>query len=128
MKTTEILTSINAFMGQMRDGNTRELIANLQAALDYQTEKLRIYEEQYKEETGKDRPELTDDELFYAHEVSLTDFDEFDLPGRPRRKQYCEVCGDLIHDNRAIERDGHTYCRRCAGEHVYYTLGAPISL
>ena len=72
--------------------------------------------------------ELTDDELFYAHEVSLTDFDEFDLPGRPRRKQYCEVCGDLIHDNRAIERDGHTYCRRCAGEHVYYTLGAPISL
>ena len=62
MKTTEILTRINAFMGQMRDGNTRELIANLQAALDYQTEKLRIYEEKYKEETGKDRPELTDDE------------------------------------------------------------------
>lgn len=62
MKTTEILTSINAFMGQMRDGNTRELIANLQAALDYQTEKLRIYEEKYKAETGKDRPELTDDE------------------------------------------------------------------
>ena len=50
MKTTEILTSINAFMGQMRDGNTRELIANLQAALDYQTEKLRIYEEKYKAE------------------------------------------------------------------------------
>lgn len=72
--------------------------------------------------------ELTDDELFYAHEVLLTDFDEFDLPGRPRKKQYCEVCGDLIHDNRAIERDGHTYCRRCAGEHVYYTLGASISL
>lgn len=45
-----------------RDGNTRELIANLQAALDYQTEKLRIYEVKYKEETGKDRPELTDDE------------------------------------------------------------------
>lgn len=62
MKTTEILTSINAFMGQMRDGNTRELIANLQAALDYQTEKLRIYEEKYKAETGKERPELTDDE------------------------------------------------------------------
>ena len=50
MKTTEILTSINAFMGQMRDGNTRELIANQQAALDYQTEKLRIYEEKYKAE------------------------------------------------------------------------------
>ena len=62
MKTTEILTSINAFMGQMRDGNIRELIANLQAALDYQTEKLRIYEEKYKAETGKDRPELNDDE------------------------------------------------------------------
>ena len=34
----------------------------MQAALDYQTEKLRIYEEKYTEETGKDRPELTDDE------------------------------------------------------------------
>lgn len=62
MKTTEILTSINAFMGQMREGDTREIIANLQAALDYQTEKLRIYEEKYKAETGKERPELTDDE------------------------------------------------------------------
>ena len=45
MKSADILTSINAFMGQMRDNDTRELIANLQAALDYQTEKLRIYEE-----------------------------------------------------------------------------------
>ena len=62
MKTTEILTRINAFMGQMREGDTRKIIANLQAALDYQTEKLRIYEEKYKAETGKERPELTDDE------------------------------------------------------------------
>jgi hypothetical protein len=30
------LTSINAFMGQMRDGNTRELIANLQSQLIFQ--------------------------------------------------------------------------------------------
>lgn len=71
---------------------------------------------------------ISDAELFYAHEVTLTDYDEFDLPGRPRKKQVCEVCGDVVNDNRAIERDGHTYCRRCAGERVYYELGPALDL
>lgn len=71
---------------------------------------------------------LSDAELFLVHEVELPDFKEFDLPGRPRKTQVCEVCGERIHDGRGVERDGHTYCRRCAGEHVYYQLGAEVQL
>lgn len=44
----------------MRDGETRGIVENLQAAIDYQAEKLRIYEEKFKEATGKERPELND--------------------------------------------------------------------
>ena len=71
---------------------------------------------------------FSDAELFLVHEVELPDFKEFDLPGRPRKTQVCEVCGERIHDGRGVERDGHTYCRRCAGEHVYYQLGAEVQL
>lgn len=71
---------------------------------------------------------LPDAELLCVNEVDLPDFKELDLPGRPRKTAVCEVCGERIHDGRAIERDGHSYCRRCAGEHVYYTLGPEVSL
>ncbi len=71
--------------------------------------------------------ELSDDELFAVHEVELPDFEEFDLPGKPRRTQICERCGERIHDGRGIERDGHVFCRRCAGEHVYYVEGRELT-
>lgn len=69
----------------------------------------------------------SDDDLFIVHEVELPDFREFDLPGKPRATQICEVCGERIHDGRGVERDGHVYCKRCAGEHVYYVEGRRLS-
>ena len=62
MKSTEVLNEVNAFMSEMRDGNFKGVVANLQAAMEYQAEELRIYRERYKEATGKERPELSDDE------------------------------------------------------------------
>ena len=70
---------------------------------------------------------LSDDDLFCVNEVELTDFMEYDLPGRPRKTQVCEVCGERVHDGRGVERDGHVYCRRCAGEPVYYKLGRELT-
>ncbi len=70
---------------------------------------------------------FSDAELFRVHEVELPDFAEYDLPGKPRQTQVCERCGERIHDGRGIERDGRVYCRRCAGEHVYYVEGAELS-
>ena len=62
MRSKDIYTELTAFMGKMRDGDAHDLVANMQAALDYQAEKLRIYEEKYQEATGKARPEMTDDD------------------------------------------------------------------
>lgn len=70
--------------------------------------------------------ELTDADLFRVHEVELPDFTEYDLPGKPHQTQFCEICGERIHDGRGVERDGHTYCKRCAGEHVYYVEGVEL--
>lgn len=68
-----------------------------------------------------------DDELFVVHEVELPDFKDLDLPGKPRATQVCEVCGERIHDSRGIERDGRVFCRRCAGERVYYVEGHKLT-
>ena len=62
----------------------------------------------------------TDAQMFRVHEVELPDLTECDLPGKPRATAICEKCGERVHDGRAVEKDGHTYCKRCAGEHVYY--------
>ena len=70
---------------------------------------------------------LSDDDLCCVNEVELADFMEYDRPGRPRKTQVCEVCGERVHDGRGVERDGHVYCRRCAGEPVYYKLGRELS-
>ena len=70
----------------------------------------------------------SDNELFQVNEVRLPDFEQYDLPGRPRKTEVCEMCGERIHDGRGVERDGHVYCKRCAGEHVYYELGPEVEL
>ena len=62
MKQSDLLKELNAFMCNMRDGNMRGVVANMQAVIDYQSEKLRIYEEKYHEDTGKERPELSDED------------------------------------------------------------------
>ena len=46
----------------MEDNDTRQLVVNLQAALEFKDEELRIYRKKYTEATGKERPDLTDDE------------------------------------------------------------------
>ena len=70
----------------------------------------------------------TDDELFCVNQVRLPDFEELDLPGRPRKTEVCAACGERVHDGRGVERDGRVLCRRCAGEHVYYELGPEVRL
>lgn len=72
--------------------------------------------------------ERNDNELFVVHEIELAGFTECDLPGRPRKTEVCEGCGERIHDGRGVEKGGHVYCRRCAGEPVYYVQGAEVEL
>lgn len=68
-----------------------------------------------------------DEQLFHVHAIELPDLTECDFPGKPRVTEFCEECGERIHDGRAVKRDGRTLCRRCAGEHVYYVEGPELT-
>jgi len=63
MNSKQVNATVNrllSFMGDVKDGNLRTILTNLQTMCEYQAEKLRIYEEHLTDLTGKDRPELTD--------------------------------------------------------------------
>jgi len=63
MNSKQVNATVNrliSFMGDVKDGNFRTILANLQTMCEYQAEKLRIYEEHLTELTGKGRPELTE--------------------------------------------------------------------
>lgn len=70
---------------------------------------------------------ISDGDLFCVNEVKIPDLTECDFPGPSKKTQVCERCGEPVHDGRAIERDGHVLCRRCAGERVYYELGRELT-
>jgi|LSQX01.3.fsa_nt_gb transposase InsO family protein len=59
-QVNEATNRLLSFMGDIKDGNLRTLLANMQTMCEYQAEKLRIYEEHFTELTGKARPELSD--------------------------------------------------------------------
>jgi putative transposase len=59
-QVNETVNRLVSFMGDVKDGNLREILANMQKMCDYQAEKLRIYEEHLTVLSGKERPELTD--------------------------------------------------------------------
>jgi formylmethanofuran dehydrogenase subunit E len=62
---------------------------------------------------------LPDEKLFKTERVAVN-VPAQDQPGRPVSRVSCEGCGEGINDHREVLRDGHTFCRACAGE-AYYT-------
>ena len=63
---------------------------------------------------------LPDEALFTVGEVSVA-VDQADMPGWPRRRVMCELCGEGVNDGRDVSSGGRTLCRPCAGA-AYYTL------
>ena len=55
-------SNLTAFMNGMENTDTRQLVANLQAVIEFRDEELNIYRKKYTKATGKERPDLTDDE------------------------------------------------------------------
>jgi len=63
MNSKQVNATVNrliSFMGDVKDGTLRTILANLQTMCEYQAEKIRIYEEHLTKLTGKDRLELAD--------------------------------------------------------------------
>ena len=70
-------------------------------------------------ENRKERQMLTyrsasDDELFKTERVRI-DLNELEMPGRPKRRVFCEICGEGINDGREIsDALARIICRPCA--------------
>ncbi len=78
-------------------------------------------------ESRKDRQirayrEATDEELFKVERVQV-EYDEMDMPGRPRARSVCVSCCEGINDRREVVSDGGlVLCRACAWGGYYKKL------
>jgi formylmethanofuran dehydrogenase subunit E len=66
--------------------------------------------------------EAKDEELFKAEEVNV-EVSEFDLPGSPRSRVICSVCGEGINDGREIAGADGVFCKACEGKSYYSKRG-----
>jgi formylmethanofuran dehydrogenase subunit E len=64
--------------------------------------------------------ECPEDEILKIERVSI-DIPEDDMPGFPKGKAICSVCGERIMDNRHIVVAGKVMCRNCSTT-SYYTV------
>ena len=67
--------------------------------------------------------EMPDDELF-ATEWVRVELPPEEFPGYKSERIVCNECGEGINFRREVRRDGKIYCRACAGEKYYESLGS----
>lgn len=67
--------------------------------------------------------EATDDELFKTQRVTVN-YTEHDLPGSPRSRVTCGLCGEGVNDHReeAGAQNSGTLCKSCANGGYYQFL------
>ena len=71
-----------------------------------------------KEEVIRAIAQTPYDDMVILQEVQVT-IPETDLPGPPRQRAVCAVCGERVVDGRAVIREGVTYCKSCASGGYY---------
>ena len=59
-QVNETVNRLASFMQDVKDGDLRTILSNMQKMSDYMAEKIRIYEEHLTALTGRKRPELTE--------------------------------------------------------------------
>lgn len=67
--------------------------------------------------------EISESEILKIERVQVS-VPEDDIPGFPREKATCSLCGEQILDNRHIVVDGKVLCKNC-GITSYYTVLNP---
>ena len=71
--------------------------------------------------------EATDEELFKTELVSV-ELSDFDLPGSPRSRVTCTVCGEGVNDGReVVDVGGDALCRGCYRGTYYSRLDNPTA-
>jgi len=71
------------------------------------------------EKTLEKLARIPDNELVTLQEVTVN-IPETDLPGTPKQRAVCAVCGEWIMDGREIKKEGKVVCRACAAGKYYY--------
>jgi formylmethanofuran dehydrogenase subunit E len=64
---------------------------------------------------------LLDDQVVNIQPVRVN-ISEFDLPGFPKKREHCGVCGERIMDGREVNVEGKLICRACANGKYYVEL------
>ncbi len=70
------------------------------------------------EEVSAKVAKMPDSDLVILQDVTVK-IPETDLPGSPRQRAYCAVCGERVMDGREVIKNGSTLCRSCAGIKYY---------
>lgn len=71
--------------------------------------------------------EATDDELFKTELVTV-ELSDFDVPGSPRSRVICTVCGEGVNDGREVlDASGDPLCRGCQRGTYYSKLDNPTA-
>lgn len=71
--------------------------------------------------------EATDEDLFKVELVSVV-LKDTDLPGSPRSRKICSICGEGINDGREIlGADGDPICRGCDRGNYYSKVDNPTA-
>lgn len=71
--------------------------------------------------------EATDDELFKTELVTV-ELSDFDVPGSPRSRVTCVVCGEGVNDGReVVDANGDPLCRGCHQGSYYSRLDNPTA-
>ena len=77
--------------------------------------------ESKKERQFRAYREAADEELFKVERVEV-EYGEMDMPGRPRSRVTCELCGEGVNDGREVRSGGSVLCRPCASGGYYRRL------
>lgn len=78
--------------------------------------------ESKKERQFRTYREAADEELFKVERVEV-EYNEMDMPGRPRSRVRCARCGEGVNDGREVAGpEGSVLCRPCASGGYYRRL------
>ncbi len=70
------------------------------------------------EEQIKKLAAIPDSQLVTLQEVTV-EIPETDLPGEPKQKAVCSLCGERVMDGREVKDGDKVLCRACAGDSYY---------
>jgi len=65
---------------------------------------------------------LPESQIVNIQEVEVS-IPETDLPGLPKKREYCSVCGERVMDGREVNVNGKMLCRACTNGKYYVESG-----